>query len=91
MSQEESGDSMLRVVKVMESDSGRVRYRYYAEQDTRPGLVELDMSTGEVEVIEQTPYEQDGDYPYYTNQAKGLVHRMWRENNFEVEKSLVWG
>lgn len=75
----------------MESDSGRVRYRYYAEQDTRPGLVELDMSTGEVEVIEQTPYEQDGDYPYYTNQAKGLVHRMWRENNFEVEKSLVWG
>lgn len=91
MSQEESGDSMLRVVKVMESDNGRVRYLYYAEQDNRPGLVELDMSTGEVEVIEQTPYEQDGDYPYYTNKAKGLVHRMWRENNFEVEKSLVWG
>ena len=82
---------MLRVVKVMESDSGRVRYRYYAEQDTRPGLVELDMSTGEVEVIEQTPYEQDRDYPYYTNKAKGLVHRMWRENRFEDEKSLVWG
>ena len=82
---------MLRVVKVMESDNGRVRYLYYAEQDNRPGLVELDMSTGEVEVIEQTPYEQDGDYPYYTNKAKGLVHRMWRENNFEVEKSLVWG
>ena len=75
----------------MESDSGRVRYRYYAEQDTRPGLVELDMSTGEVEVIEQTPYEQDRDYPYYTNKAKGLVHRMWRENRFEDEKSLVWG
>ena len=82
---------MLRVVKVMESNNGSVRYRYYAEQDNRPGLVELDMSTGEVEVIEQTPYEQDRDYPYYTNKAKGLVHRMWRENKFEVEKSLVWG
>lgn len=81
---------MLRVVKVMESD-GRVRYRYYAESDNRPGLVELDMSTGEVEVIEQTPYEPEQDYPYYTNKAKGLVHRMWRENKFEIEKSLVWG
>lgn len=30
---------MLRVVKVMESD-GRVRYRYYAESDNRPGLIQ---------------------------------------------------
>ena len=82
---------MLKLVKMTESNNGKVRYLYYAEQVNRPGLVELDMSTGEVEVIEQTPYEQDRDYPYYTNKAKGLVHRMWRENKFEVEKTLVWG
>lgn len=85
----ERSDNMLKLVKVPESDTDRILYRYYPEYYEGYGIIEI--YGDEVKVTELADYDKELGVPYYANRARAAVLRMLETGKLEDSKFFAWG
>ena len=65
-------------------------YWYYPENNTAPGMIEINEKTGNVDVVVESTLDQELGYPIYANKAKAYVKRLFDSGEMPDEESLVW-
>ncbi|TWT09872.1 hypothetical protein [Streptococcus sp. sy004] len=80
---------MLLLQKI--KNSNRIGYFYTPEDYPGPGMVEINTTTGDVEIVELSAFDKKDGCPYFANKARGVVKQMWDSGELPDEKFLAWG
>ena len=79
---------MIKLKRIVNAKSNG--YFYFPENKTEPGMIEINLSTGEVYIAEESSYDKELGVPYYANKALSEVKRLVKTNNLVNEKVLAW-
>lgn len=79
---------MLKLIKIFNSNTTGY---WYIPENRDPGMIEIDVTTGEVTVSIESSYDKELGYPYFANKARGTVKQMWDKGELPDEKFFAWG
>lgn len=72
---------------LVEKTKTYVKYEYYPEDKGKPGILQLDLKTGEVSVIQKAGND---DFGIYTPHAYRKLKGYFEAGNYPEEDSSTW-
>ncbi|MER0123453.1 hypothetical protein ABPH35_07120 [Streptococcus sp. ZJ93] len=79
---------MLKLIKIFNSNS---KGYWYIPENRDPGMIEIDVNTGDVSIVIESNYDKELGYPYYAYKARAAVKQMWDSGEMPDEKFFAWG
>lgn len=76
------------VLYLIERTDKYVRYRFVPQDKYEEGIVQLDILTGDMKVIQESQYELA---QLFMGQVFGILRKMYRENKYPETVSRTWG
>lgn len=75
------------ILNLIEKNNSYVRYNFIPEDKYAEGIVQLDITNGDISVIKESPYERVN---LYMGQVFSALRKMYREKEYPNQASRIW-